>query len=268
MRRRGETKEVVRVSEISIYLTCPRQVYFLSKNENKMFLMGEEAFLEELILKEVAHLLPTAKNEGKYQDVEKMLDVVLEYLPIVYREELEDMDESRLSALLERKKGEIISELKETGWWKKVTRDDRFFRCDYKREYTIFSEKLGLSGSVEKLMRIDGKLTPCIIRTGRCPDRDVWYRDRIQLAAYAILSEEEFGEVVDHGLVEYIREGEIRDVMIRRKDRLKSLQILRNIRRIKRGLFPEKGERAPCESCMFEETCNIKGKSLLSKIFG
>ncbi|RLG29892.1 recombinase RecB, partial [Methanosarcinales archaeon] len=101
----------------------------------------------------------------------------------------------------------------------------------------------------------------------KCPEYSVWKSDRVQLAAYAMLIEEEFETTVKRGFVEYIRTAEFRESQIRKRDKALALQILKRVKRIKGGVFPEKGENAHCDSCVFEEMCETK-KTLLSKLFG
>jgi CRISPR-associated exonuclease Cas4 len=108
-----------------------------------------------------------------------------------------------------------------------------------------------------------------VIKTGRCPEYGVWRSDRMQLAAYAMLIEAEFGTTVRRGFVEYIniRTAEIRESYIKRRDRALAFQILKHVKKIKGGVYPEKGANAPCDSCSFIEMCDTK-KTLLSKLFG
>ena len=97
----------------------------------------------------------------------------------------------------------------------------------------------------------------------------MWRSDRVQLAAYAMLIEDEFGSIVKRGFVEYIREAEFRVTQIRRSDRAEALQILKHVRRIKQGAFPDKGRNAPCENCVYSKYCDTDTrKTLLSKLLG
>jgi CRISPR-associated exonuclease Cas4 len=89
----------------------------------------------------------------------------------------------------------------------------------------------------------------------------------MQLAAYALLIEDEFETTVQRGFVEYIRKAEVREVHIKKRDRALALQLVKRVRKIKGGFFPEKGENAPCDDCFFLELCETK-KTLLSKLLG
>jgi CRISPR-associated exonuclease Cas4 len=138
---------------------------------------------------------------------------------------------------------------------------------EYEREHMLVSEKLGLSGCVDKLIRAGEEFIPCMIKTGKCPEYGVWRNNRVQLTAYAMLIEEEFETMVTRGFVEYIRNAELREFRIRKKDRALALQVLKRVKRIKGGVFPDKGSNAPCDTCSFIERCETR-KTLLSTLFG
>mgnify|MGYP000156114238 CR=1 FL=1 len=265
---------VVKVSEIGIFLNCPRQVYFLSRGYEL------ERSLENIIFKEIAHLLPSLLSEVSSGDddattlLNKILDAAVEAVMVAYREELQGLlegaNDDQISSLLADSRAALAIELEERGWLEKVLKDDRFFEEEHARDVFLVSERLELSGVLDKLFRGERQeLTPCIVRaSARCPEFGVWYVDRIQLAAYALLLEEEFSTVVNRGFVEYIRAGEFREVLIRRKDRIEALRALKRIKKIKAGVFPEKSEHARCDICSFKDACIVEKRSLASKLFG
>ncbi|MDF2955157.1 MAG: CRISPR/Cas system-associated exonuclease Cas4 [Candidatus Alkanophagales archaeon MCA70_species_2] len=264
----------VRVSEIGIFLNCPRQVYFLSRGYEL------RRSLENIIFKEIAHVLPSLFSEGSDADgdaaalVDKILDAAVEAVAVAYRDELQELlsvaDASHISSLLAESRAALAVELERQGWLEKILKDGRFFEEERARDVFLVSERLGLSGVLDKLFY--GKrqeLTPCIVRaSARCPEFGVWHADRVQLAAYALLLEEKSSTVVKKGLVEYVRAGEFREVLIWRRDKIEALRALKRIRRIKGGMFPEKSEHARCDICSFKNVCVVEKKSLASKLFG
>ena len=278
---------VVKVSEIGIFLNCPRQIYFLSKG----YELGRS--LESIIFKEIAHLLPSLLSEdeaggegaaaagaagsvraaGGGALLSRILDAAVEAVAVAYREELRELlgvaDDGRILSSLSESRAALAAELEERGWLEKILKDGRFFEEEHARDVFLVSERLGLSGVLDRLFRGDHGLTPCIVRaSARCPEFGVWHADRIQLAAYALLLEEEFSTVVNRGLVEYIRAGEFREVLIRRRDRIEALRALKRIKRIKAGAFPERGEHARCDACSFKDVCVVEKGSLASKLLG
>ena len=72
---------------------------------------------------------------------------------------------------------------------------------------TLESESLGLQGAVDVLRRRDGQLVPYEHKRGRSAgqkrEREAWQTDRIQVAAYAMLIEEAFGQTIAEGRVRY-----------------------------------------------------------------
>ena len=81
-----------------------------------------------------------------------------------------------------------------------------------------------------------------------------------------MLVEERFEHVVKHGFVEYARVFEIREVLIRPRDRRRVLELRNRVRMIKGGRMPDRAQDAPCEFCAFEEDCVTK-RSLASKFW-
>ncbi|MHC1567237.1 MAG: CRISPR-associated protein Cas4 [Candidatus Syntropharchaeia archaeon] len=238
---------MIRASEIGIYLNCPRQVYFISKGHRP------EVQLENIILREISLSLP--------DDLEKIIQRIPREIPIVYKKEIGDVDPVILREVIFDMVNRLGNE-----WRERIENGEMFKMVPYKKECVINSEKLKLSGCVDKLFEIDEKLIPLLIKTGNCPDQGVWRKDRIQLTAYAILVEEEFDCSIERGFVEYIRNGEIRGVEIKRYDRRTVLQILKKIEKIKKGALPERKEISLCNRCSFKEICKVR-KSLASKFF-
>ena len=130
-------------------------------------------------------------------------------------------------------------------------------------EVDLRSEKLGLSGRLDRLAH--GGI-PSIIRTGKAPEAGVWKKDRIMLSGYALLLGEKEKRHVPFGLVEYARQGLIRQVEIHGTDRARVLRIRDRIRLIKQGRLPDRPDDAPCKGCQAEEICQTR-HSLASKFF-
>jgi len=267
----------VKVSDLTSYLICPRLVYFSAKgHEQHGIAKGKErSLVESILLKELAFNLQTIRGvedekvESGEDDVKRAIEDILNGVEWIYKEELKGIEKDFFEAV----KTDFIRELslKNDEWWRKIRNEEGQLQLEraygYEREHTMVSEKLSMSGSVDKLIITGGEFIPCVIKTGKCPEYSVWKSDRVQLAAYAMLIEEEFETTVKRGFVEYIRTAEFRESQIRKRDKALALQILKRVKRIKGGVFPEKGENAPCDSCVFEEMCETK-KTLLSKLFG
>ncbi len=282
-------KSQVKVSDLTRYLMCPRLVYFNAKEHQEGMAKGKERrFIESILLKELAFNLhkfyadrkeddpePESEMETEEERAKRIIEDIVDGVERVYKEELKGVEKDFFE---EVKKDFIRSIIMSTNmenddWLEKVRTENGLSELEnaygYEREHAMLSEKLSMSGSVDKLIRTEEEVIPCMIKTGKCPEYSVWKSDRVQLAAYAMLIEEEFGleTTVKRGFVEYIRNAESRETQIRRRDRALALQILKRVKRIKGGVFPEKGENAPCDKCTFAKRCETR-KTLLSTLFG
>jgi len=261
----------VRVSELAQYLVCPRLVYFGTQGRGyesyahaHAHTMREKGMIEGFILKEFAFNLHKITD---CEDIAAIIGDIVESVPRIYRDELEGLELD----LIEAVKRDFIRSMNDE-WLKKLrTANNELTELErvhgYERERMMYSEKMNLSGSVDKLIIADEEVIPCMIKTGKSPGYGVWRSDRVQLAAYAMLIEDEFGSTVKRGFVQYIREVEFRETQIRRSDRAEALRILKHVRRIKQGAFPDKGRNAPCENCAYSKYCDTR-KTLLSKLLG
>lgn len=272
---------MVLVSEVTTYLRCPRIVYFRSRkhtggNEQKDV---NTKYLSHLILKELALTYHCAvKSDCVAETLRTELDRIVNELPTVYRAELGDLcedgdicdigedgrsmireaaDEIKIDTIGSR----IADAVRTTGRDEILT---KITPCAV--EYGMYSDALGIAGAPDKLVRIGGAVLPCVIKTGNAPGQGAWRSDRLQITAYAMLVEETFGKVVEHGFVEYARSFDIREVAIRSRDRRRVLELRNRIRAIADGRMPDRPRDAPCEFCAFEEDCRVT-RSLASKFF-
>ena len=89
-------KITIKVSEITAYLKCPRMPYFLNKGHNPIPDITS-GYLERLILKELALVYGKAYQEtdiGSFLGRE--LDRISEEVRVIYRTELDGIDEDTL----------------------------------------------------------------------------------------------------------------------------------------------------------------------------
>jgi CRISPR-associated exonuclease Cas4 len=277
MEYKQEHKPIIKVSDLTRYMLCPRLVYFSARGyEQGGIAKGKEkSVIENILLKELAFNLhkiyggedEEGEGDETEADAKRVIEDVADSVEWIYREELKGVEKDFFEVV----KRDFVCSMGNDEWLEKVRTENELLKLEkaqgYEREHTTVSEKLSMSGSVDKLIRTGEEVIPCVIKTGKCPEYGVWRSDRVQLAAYAMLIEDEFETTVKRGFVEYIRIAEFRESQIRRRDKALALQILKRVKRIKGGVFPEKGENAPCDNCVFEEMCDTK-KTLLSKLFG
>jgi CRISPR-associated exonuclease Cas4 len=252
---------MIRVSDITTYLKCPRMCYFVNRGHS---LVNDitPGYLERIILKELALTYGDAfNNEEALSFMNHELNRISSEIRIIYRNELSSIDDDTLANSVSNVRScleNICSNLSSNG---------DFYASEFLQDEPLLqSEKFGLSGSPDRLIKINEAYAPSIIKTGDMPQNGVWHADRLQLTAYAILVEEKYNSIVQRGFVEYARWGKVREVIIKRHERRKVLQIRDRIKKIYGGFMPEKPEDAPCEYCGFTGMCDVKS-TLASRFF-
>ena len=235
---------LVRISDIGLYLGCPRLVYFDNLGRAMRKNDAERILLRSLML-----------SLSQESDLESQLKEALarleEELPLVY-----DIEPEELGLACRELAGKI--ELIAQGLSPYI---DRIVPCE--AEVDLRSEKLGLSG---RLDRLAPGFTPSLIRTGQAPMDGVWKKDRLMLAGYGMLLGEKHNLRINQGFVEYPRSGLVRQVQIHSVDRARVLRIRDRVRQIKDGQLPDRPENAHCDRCPELERCEMK-QTLASKFF-
>ena len=227
--------------------------------EREKGLVGH-AVRRELSLRQAKIVGKVGKPEELVSQLEAELSIVLAEAPRIYREKLFVLDfnayvaelEPELHAeidLLSKNLAELIREVGLEGALEWITPE--------KVEHTFRSADLDLSGRVDKIMLEDGKHVPVEIKTGRASD-GVWAGDRIQVAGYILLMEEEYGEHIPYGFVEYTRVCDRRPVLASEKLRRSVFETRDEIKKILGGDVPEvcpHGSGKKCESCGLKKEC-------------
>lgn len=235
---------LVRISEIGLYLRCPRLIYYENLGNLPRKNNPEHLLLHSL-------MLSLSDNEDLIGQLRASLHRMELELPLVY--EIEPQELMSACRDLEVLIDEIARSLQPSL--------GLLFPCEV--EVDLRSERLGLSGRLDRLA--PGR-TPSLIRTGKAPQEGVWKRDRLMLAGYALLLGEKYQTKIDRGLVEYPRSGAVRSVQIHSVDRGRVLRIRDRIRAIKGGQMPDRPEATRCENCDVRERCETS-VTLASKFF-
>lgn len=252
-------EDYVRISDIINYLKCPRIVYYMYQGHQPEKTITP-AYVAALLVKEMAQsLADIIGTDDLDTSLELLLDDSARGLVTIYRDGLLGLDEDIFNEakelvrtwLVEIKKG-ILDSLEKYGRERLVC-----MLTSCVTEPVLYSEKYNISGSPDKVLRLDEAITLSIIRTGRAPETGIWKNDRIRLTALAILIEEEYDCLVERAIVEYIRYGLVREVKLRRADRRKVLALAGNIRKIRTVRLPQRPDDARCEYCGFESFCQV-----------
>ena len=235
---------LVRISEIGLYLRCPRLIYFENLRKTSKKIDTKQILLRSLMLS----FSQKIDLEGQLRESLARLEAEL---PLVYEIDSDEMEpacrelEGEIAGIAQGLAGHL----------------DLLLPCQ--AEVDLFSEKLGLSG---RLDRLAPGITPSLIRTGKAPQDGIWKRDRLMLAGYALLLGEKNRTHINQGLVEYPALALVRAAEIHGVDRARVLRIRDRIRLIKGGQLPDRPEDAPCQACEARETCETR-HSLASRFF-
>lgn len=234
----------VRISDIGLYLRCPRLVYFDSLGKLPRYSSAKQILVRSLVLS----LLQKDDLEGQLKEALQRLEVEL---PLVY-----DLEPGELEAALQEMDGEI-------GLMARGLGEQMEQLIPFEADVELYSDRLGLSGRLDRLAPGN---TPSIIRTGHPPENGIWKRDRLLLAGYSLLLGEKGNTKVDWGQVEYPVLGMVRRASIRSTDKARVLRLRDRIRLIKSGQLPDRPDGSPCQSCQAEHLCEMR-HSLASKFF-
>lgn len=132
---------------------------------------------------------------------------------------------------------------------------------------TVYSGRLSLSGSIDRVYDIGGSLIPAYVSGSKPPAEGAYASDRIRLAAYAMLAGERYGQEVSSGYVEYFPGWCIREVGIRKKDRWAALSLRNRVMDMKEGRMPDVNRGKQCDRCEFRPKCGVR-VSFLDGLFG
>ena len=133
---------------------------------------------------------------------------------------------------------------------------DLFFpNCMY--SYLLKDPQLELIGICDKIEIIEGKYYPVLIKSSNPPLKGVWDQDAIELAAHAILLEEEFDTEIFVGFVDYEKINERRPVVMDVNLRKGLFEVIREIKEI------TENEKVPivkinnnkCDKCEYQNYC-------------
>lgn len=256
----------VHVSSLSKYEFCPRTIYL----EEALGIKPEETpektrgLIGHAIRKELS--LRQAKLLGKVNEPKELKSLLLDELeniladaPYIYKEKLSGLDFNSYAlelrpqiekevSLISRKLAELVKEVGLRRALEKVT--------PYRVEYTIRSDKLNLSGRVDKIMR-EETLVPVEIKTG-AHSGAVFQGDRLQVCGYVLLMEEEFGETIEYGFVEYVQSSDKKPVLATENLRRQTLAVRDEVQEILGGSVPEicpHGSGKKCETCGLKKEC-------------
>jgi len=129
---------------------------------------------------------------------------------------------------------------------------------------SVSSPGFGMYGLIDKYHADEGYIS--IIRSSSAPKVGCWPDDRIRIAAYLVCLKETTGIDLQAGYVEYIPDGIIRYCEPVPRDRRALIHGLQQIKKVQKGVYPEKPLKAPCKNCWYQDRCEKPVARKLSDI--
>lgn len=247
----------VRVSDISSYLICPRLAYFRSHDHREE--PSPEAIRTDLLREISVSLHSVQASVEPLKALDQVYDTACADLAIAYGLRVEE-----IKGATEGMPGHIVAGLNKEAARRGRVKLAELLRSEATR-VSLRSEKLRMSGIVDRIVAINGQLLPAVVSAANPPENGIYASDRIRLAAYGLLMAERFGCEVEAGLVEYMGGWCIREAEIRRGDRREALSIRRRIEEA-RAAMPDARRGKWCGRCMFKSSC-VARVSFLDSLF-
>lgn len=137
-------------------------------------------------------------------------------------------------------------------------------------EKSVESDKLQLKGIIDCIEIYKNNYVPIELKTGKMPKEGVWPGHRIQIAAYAMLIEENFNTNVKEGFIRYLDTNETRHITINPFMKEEIVGLVKEIQELlKANEIPNYCEnKNKCTNCGLRSTCYNEQEvaALLSEI--
>ncbi|WP_299522177.1 Dna2/Cas4 domain-containing protein [uncultured Methanobrevibacter sp.] len=261
---------MINISSIKMYMYCPMKLYLqthvdISKNEDYQVyteLKNIKIDIQDLLQKNMRKLkkdmelkeIETALSQNISSYSENNLETIekLGY-EITQEQKYEITNESYFNIkILALKAKKAMKILNKDGF--EIT--EMFFpNCIY--SYLIKDNQIDLIGICDKIEIIDGKYYPILFKSSNPPIKGVWDGDAIEVAATALLIEEEFDSEVFVGFVEYSKIKDKRPVVIDMNLRKSLFGILNETKEIiiNKKIPKVKISEKKCKNCEYYAIC-------------
>ncbi len=265
----------ISVSMLSTYLYCPRML-FLQK-----VLAVEEPPKESLVLGSLRHEIYDFINQSEEKIVTSIKEKIqysqlLSTYKACYSKILKEKIIKNKSKIREVNL-DIVNVFKKT--WHLILNEAELRAkniFDFILEYNVYgnelwekltpkiiseksveSEKLQLKGIIDRIEIHKNSYVPIELKTGKMPKEGVWPGHRIQIAAYAMLIEENFSTNVKEGFIRYLDTNETRQIAINPFMKDEIIGLIKEIQELlKASEIPNYCEnRNKCTNCGLRSTC-------------
>lgn len=214
----------------------------IQKNMRKLKKEMSLAEIEDILSENIGNYL-----EGTFSSIQTMdLDLTTQQI-------IEINNETYFNIKLQSLKSKQAMELLDKNGFAIV---DMFFpNCMY--SYLLKDSELEIMGLCDKIEIIDGKYYPISIRHSTPPLKGVWDQDAIDIAANAVLIEEEFETEVFVGFVDYAKINERRPVIMDVNIRKSLFDIINEVKDIEynKKVPTVKINDKKCGNCEYKNIC-------------
>ncbi|OPY28988.1 MAG: hypothetical protein A4E28_01145 [Methanocella sp. PtaU1.Bin125] len=239
----------VRISDISAYMLCPRLAFFRRRQNRHVASMD---IVRAAVFKEISRSLAGAlATDDPEAAVRTQIEVACGDAEIVYGLPAGPVLEEAIGTARD-----IITGLDVES--KRLGRDVlRAMLSPCERSQAIYSDRLRISGFVDRIVSLDGVRCPVVVCASKPPEAGIFAADRLKLAAAAMLMEEKFETTVGRGMVEYVCGWRIREADVRRYDRMAVLSARNRITQM--GSAMPDARRGPwCTGCQYAGACDVR----------
>ncbi|MFH1307929.1 MAG: CRISPR-associated protein Cas4 [archaeon] len=257
-------QEIINVTDITEYLFCPRKVYLRLVKKvrfppNQAMIKGQlkhrvfDTFNknEPVIVSSIESVLSEREIINLYKT--ELLKIIQEIQVVnsnqflmfkIDKREFSDSINKLIGKEINLRAGSVLQTLKKGFLGKELWRN---LAPKYLSEFKIISENIGLRGKIDRV-KFESSITPYEIKTRA----GIYDSDKIQLAAYALLLEEEFNKKIEKGFIEHLEGSE--EILLTEELKNKVLEIADKIRKMKDS--PEMPSNFnKCNSCFFKNKC-------------
>ncbi len=126
-----------------------------------------------------------------------------------------------------------------------------------KPEYRVENDEIGLKGVIDELEVYEKYFVPVELKTGKSPMNGVWPGHKIQVAAYAMLIEAQFGVLIEKGVIRYLDSNQSRDVVMNPFLKEEVMELIKKVNELlKSPKLPEYADNEnKCTNCDLKDFC-------------
>ena len=261
---------MINISSIKTHMYCPMKLYiqtYVDTDENNDYQLAIEIKklkidIQDLINKNMRKIKKEMSLTEIENELSENIDIFIESSTKAILNMDLNLETSQINEIIDDTYFNIkITALKTKQAMSILKKDafaitDMFFpNCMY--SYLLNDPQLELIGMCDKIEIIDGKYYPIAIKSSNPPLKGVWDQDAIELAANAILVEEEFDTEVFVGFIYYEKIADKRPVIMDVNLRKGLFEVIQEVKEIteNKKLPNLKITLKKCKNCKYKEIC-------------